>query len=774
MKKKTRLQYKNFKMLSSLLLKDTYRDIAGDDLLNTFYIPCLKSSTNYLRAVGFFTAGSLMIAGRGLTAFLENEGKIKLIFNAEIDSDLFDAIKRGYEDRKEEILKDLGMNYLQEIEEAERHHIAKFRLDVLSLLIANGQLDIKIAITKKGMYHDKVGLFSDNDGNEVLFQGSANETEAALDVEGNKEGTSVWCSWKDYGVSNHMTQHKHTLLEMWSRDVFDDMVVLNFPDAPKSKLVERSKSLEKTKYTIQYEQALEVTKNIPKLPSSIGGNPYELKSHQRKALNAWAQKKYKGILKLATGAGKTITAIHAIVKIYQEQIFNKEDKKIAIVISVPYINLGDQWVEVLRLFNINAIKSYGGREQWESRLLNSITLFVSGEIDFFCVVVVNNTFRGSNFRNYFNMIDNSQLFFIGDECHHHGSEAFQHMIPKKARYLMGLSATPYPDPIPEKIEDEEVDADLHEEPNETAQNEPPLLSQIYVNGIVFKYPLQQAILDGVLTEYQYFPTLVYFSDEEADTYLYFTKKMAPYVSKLERKIKLTKREKEEFTKWSGLRARHMASAASKMQALESKLRKRKESKEMTLFYVGDGNVNTDTTEGELKQLTAVTRMLYDLKWRSRKFTYRETAGQREEILKDFQNKSIDALVAIRCLDEGIDIPACKEAHLLASTRNERQFVQRRGRVLRKDKSKQFAKIYDYVIALPPRFWIENKDAYLSLLEGEFRRIANFALISINASDSSLVLGALPDNPEVSQLFDDTFKTEKLKLDTELSDYQSQT
>ncbi|MDC3169421.1 DEAD/DEAH box helicase family protein [Paracoccaceae bacterium] len=764
-------------MLTELTLEDTYRDIAGDDLLNTFYIPCLQHAVEYTRAVGYFTAGSLMIAGRGLTTFLAKGGKIKLIFNAEIDRDLFDAIDRGYKREIDELLEKVGEDYLLEIEKAEQHEVPNFRLDVLSLLIANQQLEIKVAIKKKGMYHDKVGLFVDSQGNEVVFHGSANETEAALDKEGNVEGTSVWASWVDYGASTHMEKHKQTLLEMWNKDIFDNMVVLDFPNAPKARLIQRAQSLNASNYTIKYEQALEVARRLPRLPEKIAGNTYSLRDHQRMALSAWARKQYKGILKLATGAGKTITAIDAIVQIYNQHILKSEKReKLAVVITVPYVNLAEQWVEVLKLFNINPVKCYGGREKWENRLITNITMFSSDEIDFFCSVVVNNTFRGSIFNKYFSMISPRNLFFLGDECHHHSSERYKEIIPQNARYLLGLSATPYPDPYPEDDEDEEsVSEEGIIEENDNSgddQDDEPILSEIYVNGVVFSYPLQQAIKNGVLTEYEYYPILVVLNEDEAEQYLFYTKKMAPFVSKLEKKIKLTKKEKEIFTKWAGLRARLMASAESKLSALEIYLKK-DAVKEMSLFYVGDGLVNRDTEDEEIKQITAVTRMLDLYDWKSRKFTYKENSIEREQILKDFKKHDIDALVAIRCLDEGIDIPACKEAHILASTRNERQFVQRRGRVLRKDEGKDFAKIYDYVLSLPRGVFTDNADAYKSLLEGEFKRVVNFALLANNPEHSRSLISDLPGDLEIDQLYASVLNKESARLNNEREEYESQ-
>ena len=190
----------------------------------------------------------------------------------------------------------------------------------MSLLVANGQLEIKVAITKTGMYHDKVGLFADSEGNEIIFQGSANETEAGLSKDGHKEGISVWASWIDYGASTHREEHKQSLTNMWEKEVLDDMVVMDFGKAPIEKMLARARELNQDFYTVKFEKALESIRSFPSPPSTIGKAPYKLKEHQRIAQKKWQENEFRGILKLATGAGKTITAIDAITKIYSQTL----------------------------------------------------------------------------------------------------------------------------------------------------------------------------------------------------------------------------------------------------------------------------------------------------------------------------------------------------------------------------------------------------------------------------------------------------------------------
>ena len=215
----------------------------------------------------------------------------------------------------------------------------------------------------------------------------------------------------------------------------------------------------------------------------------------------------------------------------------------------------------------------------------------------------------------------------------------------------------------------------------------------------------------------------------------------------------------------------MASAVDKVTLLKRQLVNRTDEKQMALFYVGDGQVDAGGTDEEVKQIDVVSKMLDKHGWRPSQFTYRESPQERESILNNFSNKDIDALVAIRCLDEGIDIPACREAFILASTRNERQFIQRRGRVLRKAPDKDYAIIYDYILSLPSHYKHQNENAYLNLLEGEFKRLASFSLISRNKDEVLKIIDKFPSDSDIEQIFERSLDEESNKLKDELERFE---
>ena len=198
------------------------------------------------------------------------------------------------------------------------------------------------------------------------------------------------------------------------------------------------------------------------------------------------------------------------------------------------------------------------------------------------------------------------------------------------------------------------------------------------------------------------------------------------------------------------RARLVGSAVNKLSALHATLVNRNPTLH-TLFYCSEGTVeiNEDTdaeprpNTTEKRQIDQVTTMLYDMSWNVSRFTSRESRRDREDILESFRLGLIDAMVAIRCLDEGIDVPACSTAYILASSRDPRQFVQRRGRILRRSPGKELAVIHDFIVVLPDDFHLSEEGEHAErLIRSELERVAEFSSMSENRSDCYKVLSPI--------------------------------
>ena len=708
-------------MLRKLSYKGVYKSDL-DNILEDFYFPTLSVANRYDRAVGFFSASTINHAAQALSVFVKNGGQIRLILGAFSDREDLEAVKQGY--KKLELSEKIGGELLAMISNV-GDELFQNRFETLSWLVAHGRLDVKIALRDRGMYHDKVGIISDDADDKVVFAGSANESAHALLPTHNYESINVFRTWLPEQAEFY-DPHIESFERLW-KNKSQSTAVIDIPTAVKEKLISVARSLDYMPDP-EIEAAIaarilsksgKATSNKPQEPATINGQPFKMRDHQIAALVAWKAKgDFQGTFDLATGAGKTITAIHAIVKLAE-----KIDA-LACVIAAPYQNLADQWVDILSTFNIYPVKCYISRANWENKLRNMVHELTMGSRSFAAIVVVNRTLKSPEFQDCLARIKGDRLLWIGDECHHHTSKAYEGFLPAHARFRIGLSATPQ--------------HYLDEERNE-------LLNEFY-GDIVHTYTLEQAIQDKVLTPYVYYPHLVAFTKDEAEEFVDLSEKIGRSMARQQKG-----RANEMTPQLTGLlmrRARLVGSAANKLPTLQAILAGQKPTQH-TLFYCGDGTVETDEANNSSKenidqarrQIEAVSTLLYDLAWDVSRFTSRESRKDRDSILENFRLGIIDAMVAIRCLDEGIDVPACNTAYILASSRDPRQFVQRRGRILRRSPGKELAIVHDFIVVLPEEFDTDS-DYAKRLIKAELRRVAKFSSLSENRSQAYETLAPL--------------------------------
>ena len=700
-------------MLRDVALKGVYKS-DEDNILEDFYMPALSAARTYDRAVGFFSASTLSYAAQAISTFVRHDGRMRLILGAFADAEDIDAVSRGLEAR--ELIERLGSEFLAEIDKVD-DTLFQNRFEALAWLVAQGRLDIKVALRQRGMYHDKIGIVSDVNGDSVVFSGSANESLYALLPTHNYESIDVFPSWRPE-LETYYRPHKESFERLWANRS-KDTVVVDVPTAVKERLLAAAKSVD---IPPDPDRELAIARrmadqdpfagadNTPRVPTTIGGVPFAIRNHQREALRAWQHTgEFQGILDLATGAGKTITAAYAITQMV------KSIPGLTVVIAVPYQNLADQWCDNLALFNIRALRCYVSKATWYEELKRRMMDVELGLSPFTAIVVVNRTLKTPEFQELIARIPGKQFLWIGDECHHHGSETFANALPQQAVYRLGLSATP------EHYLDDDRNARL----------------KAYYGEIVFTYSLAQAIQDGVLTPYDYFPHLVELAPPEADEFVALSVEIGRMIA----------RERGGSSEPSlGLkalmmkRARVIASARNKIPELRAVLRKH-EPEAHTLFYCGDGHVDPPDEDDEAvrddddpefsgRQIEVVSQHLDEMGWTLSRFTSREPRRERDQILANFRIGIVDAMVAIKCLDEGIDVPACKTAFILASSRDPRQFIQRRGRILRKAPGKESATVHDFVVVLPEG--AGDAEGYArKLVASELARVAEFAGLSRN-------------------------------------------
>lgn len=699
-------------------------------MLKDFYIPALTHAKRYDRAVGYFSAAMLSCVSQGISALVANGGYMRLIVGGEIDELDAKAILEGYNTR--EIISNIADEIIYKIDSTVNcidDELFKSRVRLLTWLIRNGRLDIKIALKKRGMYHEKFGIFEDVSGDKLIFQGSANETVAALSPDFNFESISVFPSWNPV-LQDYYQPYLDGFDSLWN-DQVANTVVIDFPTAAREKLLKTYSNNDSLMNNVMEVDLWEkliasraVTENFkpitPSIPKKYKGNDLKLRLHQQTALQAWANNDFNGILAMATGAGKTVTSIFGAVKLFESI------GRLFLIISVPYQALADQWIDELSIFNIHAIPCFDGQIKWVHLFDEAISFYLSGSLNFAACVVVNRTLESDVFQSKLDKLPGDSLMFLGDECHHHGGANIVKRLPKQAAYKLGLSATPK-----HYIDTERTDSLIG-----------------YYGDVIYEYSLSDAINDGILTPYDYFVHFIYLNDDELEEYLELSSqisKLASFGANLE----------YEDTGNSHLdtllfrRARLLSNASMKLDVLEKLINKDKPVP-FSLFYCGDGAILA-SDNSESRQIDEVSKLLYRYGWKVSHFTSRESRVDRLQILDNFRTKEIDALVAMKCLDEGVDIPDCRQAYIVASSRNPKQFIQRRGRILRKANGKSYAVLHDFLVCIPDdsgTYTIESR----KLFKAELRRISEFGTLARNRSDVYKKLEPLLIKYDLSHVF----------------------
>lgn len=704
---------------SALGLKAKY-DSDEESILDCVHIPLLSNASHYDRAVGYFSSEVLVSAAQGLDKFIQSNGKMRLIIGDPLSDDEYEAVMNG-------MLKPCSTRSLQLADlllESKDSNLKR-----LTYLVAKGQLEIKFAFTHQGMFHKKVGIFS-QENETVVFSGSANETLAGLSKY-NSEEVSLFFSWRDsffdYGQSEidnfnalwNNTKKRAKVIPIDS-DAYEKIQAGVDVEALGKELFSPShkapnKNTPFFSYTFSKSEQeltkLKVEAKVPRKPLIVKGRAFELFPHQIEAISSWRRAGYNGLFKLATGSGKTFTSISALVELYEER--HKNGDATFAIISVPYVELANQWVEELAPFNIVPVKCYDGSDKWAAMLDKKLLRFRTRTLDFVCVIVVNATLSSALFQSKIAKVSVKDMLLIGDECHHLGSQGYFDALPL-AQYRIGLSATPF------RTDDDEVEGSPF--PDTVRLN---LLS--YFKGIVSEYSLSDAIDDGILSPYRYDLVPVYLDEDEQASYEDYSAKIQKLILKA-KSGKLSPEEQSILTNICGARARILATSSGKLPALLSYLKDHPALPLMhSLIYVGEGSAPGENTP----YISKVTNCLNDYGCKVAKFTSQETPSERRRIMNSFKEQSIDSLVAMKVLDEGIDVPICQSAFILASTRNPRQYVQRRGRVLRKAAGKKEALIVDFVTLPLPG--VTNHFSH-KLRLAELERIEDFKLTANNPEE----------------------------------------
>ena len=699
--------------LQDIKIKLEYRSLLNN-IASEFYIPALQEAISYDRAVGFFSSSILSNIAYGIDGLARNGGKIRLVTSPYLSDSDKEAIKKGYEQR-EDVVKRIMLSNLHE----PKNYFEKEQLNMLANLISDGILDIKIAFTEDdsqiGMYHEKLGIIKDDNGNCVAFSGSMNESENGLSV--NYEAIDVFCSWKS---DIERIKTKENAFEAIWNNTEPNIIVLDYPEI-KNEIINKYKinKLDYSKPPIHYKELIKSMISGAKVP-----NDFKFHSYQEDAINTWVEKGYRGIFDMATGTGKTYTGLGAISRL------NFELKgHLSVIIVAPYQHLIEQWVEDIEKFAMKPIIGYSAscQKDWRKRLENAIRnqkLKVKGA-EFFCFICTNATYSSDFVQDTLDKIKGDCLIVV-DEAHNFGSENLRVLLKPKFNYRLALSATL------ERHNDDEGTQSLYN----------------YFGEKCIEYSLEKAIDNGYLTKYKYYPVFVNLTDNELAEYYSLTKSICQCIKKAKNgKSTLSERGKRLALK----RARLVSAAENKVYALRDEITPYQNDNHI-LVYCGAASLkdfHSDTypvDDDEIRQIDVITDLLGNqMDMNVSQYTSKEDIEERKIIKDQFaEGEILQALIAIKCLDEGVNIPSIKTAFILASTTNPKEYIQRRGRVLRLYKGKEFAEIYDF-ITLPKdvgsAFSATESEIHmgLGLVKNELKRAFEFARLADNYVEANMKL-----------------------------------
>ena len=658
---------------------------AENDIAEDFYLPSMRTACRYDRVSGYFGSTIYIIAWPALKEFINNNGKMRIVCSPYVSEADASALSEGYSARTDEILsRSIEQEVLSLLESDDLSAPAK----LLAYLVSKGIVDIKIAVptgtesaTAKRMFHDKVGIFYDENGNAVGFRGSMNETFNGLSSDGNIESIDVFPNWLDDRDRERLENAQEFFEKLWSHEL-PGVIVYPFPAASKELLRHKSEGVEWK----QLLEEIKVTETISDKwrPNHQKGGKKPRK-HQTNALEAWVKNGRRGIFEHATGSGKTFTAMCAI-----NDALNRNE---VVLVLVPSRDLLKQWDkelhETLTDYKVHYLLCGDSNSEWKKgNTLRSWT--AKGNSAKRIILATMDTAYSDEFVQKISSGDH--LFIVVDELHRLGSPRRRQALRIQAGPRLGLSATPY----------------RYGDPDGTQA----LFT--YFGGLIPPpFTLTDAINSGVLTRYFYHPEKIYLTDSEQEEWNSITKEIQTLVARISTNgnDKIDINGNPKLKQLLIKRARIVKNAAGKVPLAIRIIKEKYRPGDKWIIYCD--NIN---------QLQAVLNRALDVGFDAYEY-YADMEGDRDTTLEYFsQNGGV--LVSIKCLDEGVDIPSTTHALVLASSQNPREFIQRRGRILRKSEGKLFAHLYD-AITVPVVEEADDTEQGLSIISAELARAIEF-------------------------------------------------
>jgi len=620
--------------LKEINVKRVY-DVTHKQAADEFFNPALANAFLYQRATAYFSSASFRILALGLSSLFWSNGKMQLLAGRLLSKEDWYAIASSKGNVNIELTK-----IFPTIEELKKM-MEDDNVRALAELLRTGSLEVKfvLSVNPERLFHSKFGIILDKEGCGIAFAGSINETEEGL--ESNIEAFNTFRSWEE-GEKEYYDEYSSLFRKYWEGMAIDGIMVSDIPEELKDRVIIAATEFSK-------EQ-----KNI------LGSHPC-LRPYQREAVNYWKRNGYKGLLEMATGTGKTITALECVKEL------NNSQGNYPTIIAVPTIEVARQWQASWMTFFGKYPMIYTSEGSKKAGLKEYVSIIGNGA----AIIVTYSFLAGKFFRENILPLLGKDALLIADEAHHLGAPKYKEILSWPYRFRLGLSATPH------RLFDDEG--------NELIED--------FFGKETFAYGLQQAIDDGYLVRYLYFPKFVELTDEEINDYLELTRRMLRHWAKyLDDLDKERKANKDYLERLIYERAKIVKKASAKYAELRGILAAlKREGKLSKLIIFCEDNEQLKLVSAELRSLGVVYR----------KISSDENSAQREKAINEFASGDIDAIVSMRVLDEGVDIQTAERAILMSSSKNPRQYIQRAGRVLRKSPGKKMAEIFDIIVYADP-------------------------------------------------------------------------
>jgi superfamily II DNA or RNA helicase len=713
-----------------------YKTGSADEPLQ-FYLDGLANSSEFSLLLGYFSSSAINLLSVGFATFISKGGKMRMVINHLLSSKDKDAIEKANDATVNKVFDLTDVVSLGRVLDEYDSHF----FECLAYLISEKRIEIKVIKPKngKGIAHYKSGVFSDGE-DFVGYKASCNFTLYGLSE--NLEELEAFLSWEN-GRSNKLIKKQLKLIDDYFTEKDEDVeyvpvneieVVLKDRFGKKDinellvqeeLLLKKKQSLmllnPKLKKTItKLFNEIEIIRRSPKFPYPEGPREYQIKAY-----NNWIANDYKGMFAMATGTGKTITSLNCLLNEYNRTGIYRA------IITVPTTALVEQWKKECNKFNFKNIITVSSKESWDNNLafFNTASKLIDTS---YIVIVTYASLSRAKFQSYFTQLPIDTIL-IADETHNLGSPGLIRLLPNiHLKKRIGLSATPH----------RKFDESGNHAIQQFFDDAPPY---------IVSYSMEEALKIGWLCNYTYYPHLVRLTDQEMEKYKelslqllrmgLFDKETGSFRSTPEIEMKLLERK------------RIIHKAANKLEALKKILKeefeKRKNLK-YTLVYVPEGTeTNFDETDyivesdEDNRLINEYTKAVSHTNDTIMVKQFTANSANRDGILKDFEEGKIHVLTSMKCLDEGVDVPRSELAIFCASTGNPRQFIQRRGRVLRLHKDKIHATIHDLVVV--PEVKDESTfEMEKGLVKKELERVVDFANLAMNKTDTYQELKSILD------------------------------